>query len=146
MNVAASVLPAQPTGAGWQARLSLRFGVHQARTRLRAREHRGPLLVQRAFHPELPPRPGDRSAEPCHVYLIHPPGGIVSGDELQLEVGVDPGAHALLTTPSAGKFYRRYSERVARLSQRLAVEAGVLEWFPQENIYYPGAVAEVGTI
>jgi urease accessory protein len=151
MSVAASALSSTPLsspppGVGWQARLALRFGVHQARTRLSAREHRGPLLVQRAFYPEAAARPDDTIAEPCHVYLIHPPGGIVSGDELQLQVEVGSGAHALLTTPAAGKFYRRHGERVARLSQQLAVDAGALEWLPQENIYYPNAVAEVSTV
>ncbi len=145
-----SALPAEPGACpGWLARLALAFDAVDSRTRLTRRQHIGPLLVQRAFYPERPTerpsaQPGD--AEPCHTYLIHPPGGVVSGDELTLDVQVGPRAHALLTTPAAGKFYRRRERRIASLSQSLHVEGGTLEWLPQENIYYPDSVASVRTL
>jgi urease accessory protein len=147
---------------GWQARLELKFQAVEARTRLAHRRHYGPLLVQRIFHPE--PVSGDGgalAAEPAHVYVLHPPGGVVSGDELQLEVEAQPRAHALLTTPAAGKFYRRDQPnaaaqrgadraggepRVARLTQTLSAHGGVLEWLPQENIFYPDTAVELRTI
>jgi len=122
---------------GWQARLELQFQHTAARTRLSHRRHVGPLLMQRPFYPEGPP---------CHVYVIHPPGGVVSGDELELAVEVTPAAHALLTTCAAGKFYRRGAARIARVSQTFSVDDGLLEWLPQENIYYPGAAVEQRTI
>ena len=87
--------------------------------------------MQRPFYPE-----GDCV---CHVALLHPPGGVVGGDELRIEVSVDTGAHALLTTPAAGKFYRSAGP-FARQVQRLRIAAGAaLEWLPQENIVYNGA-------
>jgi urease accessory protein len=132
---------------GWRARLALGFEARDARTRLTHRTHVGPLLVQRAFYPEGPvagAAPG--VAEPCHVYIIHPPGGIASGDDLRLDVDVRAGAHALLTTPAAAKFYRRGSAGLARVEQVLRVESGVLEWLPQESIFYPDAAAELLTI
>lgn len=87
--------------------------------------------MQRPFYPE-----GDRV---CHVALLHPPGGVVGGDELRIEASVDIGAHALLTTPAAGKFYRSAGP-FARQTQLLTVAAGAaLEWLPQENILYSGA-------
>jgi urease accessory protein len=53
----------------------------------------------------------------------------------------------LLTTPAAGKFYRRGSEaRVARLTQTLTADGGVLEWLPQENIFFPDSAVELSTI
>jgi urease accessory protein len=141
---------AAPGGSGWQARLELKFEASEARTRLAHRRHHGPLLVQRVFHPEAAAGAGTLSAEPCHVYLLHPPGGVVSGDELQLIAEVQPKAHALLTTPAAGKFYRRGQPiggepRVARLTQMLAVDDGVLEWLPQENIFYPDSAVTLCT-
>lgn len=142
--------PQGQVGAGWQARLELRFEASEARTRLAHRRHHGPLLVQRIFHPEPARDAGAPTCEPCHVYLLHPPGGVVSGDELQLIAEVRPKAHALLTTPAAGKFYRRGppiggEPRVARLVQTLAVNDGVLEWLPQENIFYPDSAATLCT-
>jgi urease accessory protein len=145
MNSAAQPAP------GWQARLALRFEAAHARTQITRREHSGPLLVQRAFYPEAPAGPDapagrPHTAQPCHVYVIHPPGGVASGDALQLEVEVCAGAHALLTTPAAGKFYRRGPGGVARVIQGLAVDGGVLEWLPQENIFYPDAAVELRTV
>jgi urease accessory protein len=128
---------------GWRARLALGFEARGARTRLTHREHVGPLLVQRAFYPE---GLADGPVEPCHVYIIHPPGGIASGDDLRLDVDVRLGAHALLTTPAAAKFYRRGSAGLARVEQALRLESGVLEWLPQESIFYPDAAAELRTI
>src|SRR5579871_939337 len=89
---------------GWQARLELRFEASQGRTGLTHCRHSGPLQVQRAFFPEQGAA-GAAAAEPCHIYVLHPPGGLVSGDGLQIDVECHPRAHALLTTPAAGKFY-----------------------------------------
>jgi urease accessory protein len=136
-----------PAGSGWQARLELRFEADAGRTRLAHQRHQGPLLVQRVFYPEPSASATTHSAQPCHAYLLHPPGGVVSGDELRLDVAVERRAHALLTTPAAGKFYRRGSEvRVARLTQTLSVDGGTLEWLPQENIFYPETAVELRTI
>jgi urease accessory protein len=137
--------PGRAAAGGWQARLELRFEADAGSTRLAHRRHQGPLLVQRIFHPEPPSAAAEHAAQPCHVYLLHPPGGVVSGDELQLQVDVQPRAHALLTTPAAGKFYRRGSERVARLTQTLSVNGGALEWLPQENIFYPETAVQLCT-
>jgi urease accessory protein len=117
--------------AGWQARLNLSFQRRNQRTILGQCAHQGPLQVQRPFYPE--------GETVCHVAILHPPGGVVGGDELRLEARLDPGAHALLTTPAAGKFYRSAGP-LARQRQYLTVAPGaVLEWLPQENIVYNGA-------
>jgi len=123
---------------GWQAELCLRFAsareAGDPRTRLVARRHRGPLVIQRPFHPE---------GDPCHAYVVHPPGGVVGGDELHIDVEVDADAHALITTPAATKFYR-CAGRVSSQVQELRV-AGILEWLPQENIFYRGADVRTAT-
>jgi urease accessory protein len=87
--------------------------------------------VQRPFYPEGP--------DISHIAILHPPGGVVGGDELRLDARVETGAHALLTTPAAGKFYRSAGP-LAGQTQHLTVAAGgMLEWLPQENIIYSGA-------
>ena len=123
---------------GWQARLAVRFGDHRGRTVVREREHQGPLQVQRAFYPEGP--------ELCHLYLLHPPGGLVAGDRLAISIDVDPAARALVTTPAAGKVYRGDDRPPAAVRQHLRVEAGAsLEWFPQETIVFQGGRVELET-
>jgi len=123
--------------AGWRARLDLEFERRGARTTLTRRSHSGPLAVQRPFHPE--------ADGTCHVYVLHPPGGLVSGDLLELEVTAAPGARALLTTPAATKLYRSSGAPV-RQRQRFTVAAGArLEWLPQETIAYVGADARLAT-
>ncbi|WP_194206927.1 urease accessory protein UreD [Superficieibacter sp. 1612_C1] len=125
------------TYKGWQASLALQFCHTAEKTLLRSARHSGPLTVQRPFYPE-----GDT----CHLYLLHPPGGIVGGDELTITVSLDPASHALLTMPGASKFYRS-GGATARLNQRfdLAPDA-TLEWLPQDAIFFPGAQARVQTV
>jgi urease accessory protein len=94
------------------------------------------LAVQRPFYPE---------GAICHTYLLHPPGGVVGGDRLDISATVDGGAHALITTPGATKFYLSAGDTAQQI-QTLRVEAGaVLEWLPQENIYFPGALVDTAT-
>jgi urease accessory protein len=122
--------------ADWHAELQLGFSARADRTVLSHRKHIGPLRVQRPFYPE---------GAPCHVYLIHPPGGIAGGDHLQLRVTLDAGAHALITTPAATKFYRAALGRKSVLHQRLQLKSAVLEWLPQENIFFDQAQARTHT-
>lgn len=131
MAAVAEVLP-----GGWRARLHLGFRRGPGKTLLADRSREGPLTVQRAFYPE-----GDL----CHVYLLHPPGGVAGGDSLKIAGRVGPGAAALVTTPGATKFYRSLGA-VACQRQHLNVSGGSLEWLPQENILFPGARAELSTI
>ncbi len=120
----------------WAARLRLELRRGTDRTRLVPLERYGPLSVQRPFYPE-----GDS----CHVYLLHPPGGVVGGDSLDLEVELKPGARGLFTAPGAAKFYLSAGQ-TAMVTQRFRVGAGAgLEFLPQENIFFPGALVNVTT-
>jgi len=124
-------VPVPPhTGRGWRARLELGFEPSAGRTVLRHRHHVGPLTVQRGFHPE---------GGPCHTYLLHPPGGVVGGDDLELEVSVAGDAHALVTTPAAGKFYRSAGAWATQRQRFRVAAGGVLEWLPALNIVHGGA-------
>ena len=131
--------------SGWRASLELKLENVDGVARITRRRHVGPLLVQRAFYPEAVSADALMGA-PCHVYLVHPPGGVASGDDLRLDVEVTCGTHALLTTPAAGKFYRRGTAGASRLVQTLNVDRAALEWLPQENIFYPNAAAELATL
>ena len=93
--------------------------------------------MQRPFFPE--------GREVCHVYLLHPPGGIVGGDRLQVEARVGAGAHALLTTPAATKVYRSAGPAAAQEAELVVARDGVLEWLPQETIVYDGADVALAT-
>lgn len=122
---------------GWAAHLELGFRARGTHTYLAQRRHVGPLQVQRPFYPE-----GERA---CHVYILHPPGGVVGGDTLAIDARVERGAHVLLTTPAAGKFYRSDGAR-AQLEQRLVVDDQAwLEWLPQETIVFDGTHADSRT-
>ena len=55
-----------------------------------------------------------------------------------------PGAHALITTPAATKFYR-CDGRVSSQTQELHAAGATLEWLPQENIFYRGADSRTAT-
>ncbi|MBV1788133.1 urease accessory protein UreD [Marinobacterium sp. D7] len=122
---------------GWEALLRLGYARRGDKTRIVERERRGPLAVQRPFYPE--------QAGVCHTYLLHPPGGVVGGDSLDIQVRVEAGAQALITTPGATKFYRS-GGRLATQRQTLTVASGgLLEWLPQENIFFPDAFARVET-
>lgn len=127
-------LPAAP---GWEAALQLGFERRGARTVLARRGHRGPLRLQKALYPE--------GESVCHGIVLHPPAGIAGGDSLEIDVSVGADAHALLTTPGAGKWYRSAGAS-ARLVQRIAVgDGGVCEWLPQESIVYDGALGRLET-
>src|SRR5690606_17756816 len=115
--------------SGWRADLRLRFAARDARTHLVERSHLGPLIVQRPFYPE---------GGVCHIYVVHPPGGVVGGDELSIRVHAEPTSNVLITTPAAAKFYRSEGG-VARQDQTLAIEDARLEWLPQESIFFSGA-------
>lgn len=119
-------------GDGWRARLELGFAPGPGRTVLRHRRHHGPLRVQRTFHPE---------GDPCHSYLLHPPGGVVGGDTIEIDVSAAAGAHALLTTPAAGKFYRSAGETACQRQHFRVGDGAALEWLPALNILHAGARA-----
>ena len=119
----------------WRAELALRFARRDAATLLAQRQHAGPLRVQKALYPE--------GESVCHAIVLHPPSGIVGGDELSIRVALEAQGHALLTTPGAGKWYRSAGPW-ANLHNHFEVAAGAcLEWLPQETIFFNGCRAAI---
>ena len=122
---------------GWQASLALQFCHTPEKTLLHSAHHVGPLTVQRPFYPE---------GETCHLYLLHPPGGVVGGDTLDISVRLDAKSHTLITMPGASKFYRSSGPQ-ARLHQHFYLDEGsTLEWLPQDTIIFPGANAALRSV
>jgi urease accessory protein len=116
----------------WQANLKLDYRFDSPRTVLR-HDHDGPLRIFKSLYPE-----GDAV---CHNVIVHPPGGLVGGDELAIAVSVGTGAHAFISTPGATRFYSS-DELVAAQRVRLSLAPGSrLEWLPLEAIAYPGCRA-----
>jgi urease accessory protein len=117
----------------WHAQLDLRYRLEAGRSVARFR-HDGPLRILQSLYPE-----GDAV---CHNVLVHPPGGLVGGDTLAIDVHAAAGSHGLITTPGATRFYRSEGE-AALQHTRLTLEAGArLEWLPLESICYSGCRAE----
>lgn len=126
------MLVAEPLVRSWKARLALEFSVAEEKTKLSRKIHDGPLVVQKPLYPE--------GGDVCHAIVVHPPGGIAGGDELQLEGRIGERACALLTTPGAAKWYRSAGPWAG---QKLRFDVhGTLEWLPQEAIVFDGARAQ----
>lgn len=121
-------MQAAETPTGWEATLKLEFSATPNRTTLTHREHRGPLRVQKPLYPE-----GERI---CHAVIVHPPGGIAGGDRLHIHVDVREGAHALITTPGATKWYKANGRHSAQDVAARVEASALLEWLPQETIIY----------
>ena len=130
-------MSALPLSSAWHAHLVLGYCRRGERTVLHHRRHQGPLRVQKALYPE-----GEAT---CHTLILHPPAGIVGGDRLDLEVGLEAGAHALLTTPGATKWYGSAGAGAEQRNDFRLAAGARLEWLPQETIVYDGAVARQRT-
>lgn len=123
----------------WPASLTLSFVQRGKRTVMDRMDFYGPLRVQRPFYPE-----GNEG--PCHTYILHPPGGIVSGDTLCLQADCKQGTHVLLTTPSAGKIYKADQHRTGQTQTiHINVHNGICEWLPMETLVFDGANARIET-
>ena len=125
-------VPLQASAHGaWQAHLRLGFALHDGVSRLVERTHSGPLRVQKPLYPE-----GDAV---CHAIIIHPPGGVVGGDQLAVDATVGEGAHALLTSPGAAKWYRANGHVSGQHIVLRAGSGAAIEWLPQESIFFDQA-------
>jgi urease accessory protein len=121
----------------WLANLALNFNYTALGTQLSKTRRNGPLTVQKAFYPE--------GRDCAHIYLLHPPAGIVSGDQLHVEINIDDHAHTLVTTPGANRFYRARTDANIGISKQVQITTlnvknhAKCENFPQETIVYNAA-------
>lgn len=121
----------------WHGTLDLNYRVNHSGGSPRctvADRHDGPLRVLAALYPE--------GLGICQSVIVHPPGGVAGGDTLTMNIDVAAGAHAMITTPGATRFYRSAGERALQ-SVRAEVAAGArLEWLPLETLCYSGCIAQ----
>ena len=117
----------------WHAQLKLDYRVSEAKTLLDF-SHNGPLRILQSLYPE-----GDAI---CQNVLVHPPGGVAGGDDLDITVNVKAGAHALVTTPGATRFYKTSADAAIQRTTVKMEDGARLEWLPLENIAYNGCLAE----
>lgn len=118
---------------GWSGHLDLHYTRDGART-IALDRHHGPLRVLQRLYPE-----GDAI---CHHVLVHPPGGIVGGDELVLQARLEADTHAVITTPGATRFYRSAGDTARQQVTARLADGARLEWLPLETIAYRGCLAE----
>ncbi|MBH1958036.1 MAG: urease accessory protein UreD [Burkholderiales bacterium] len=117
----------------WNASLALDY-TRQAEKTVAHFRHSGPLRILQSLYPE--------GSAICHNVIVHPPGGLVGGDTLDLKFTAGPGTHGLITTPGATRFYRSTGEPALQRTE-LSLEAGArMEWLPLEAICYSGCLAE----
>ncbi|MEY3750725.1 MAG: hypothetical protein RLZZ186_1144 [Cyanobacteriota bacterium] len=137
-----SATPAAPSPAaepsGWQAAATLRFSERGGIT-----HHQGgataPLKLMRAF---------PQASGHCELPLLHTAGGLVGGDQLQLQAELERGSRALITSVAAQKVYgsvrRSRCHPQGRWAQQQLefhlAEGSDLEWLPQELVLYADAL------
>jgi urease accessory protein len=124
--------PTNTTSTRWSGHLRLHCRRDGERSVMRD-GHDGPLRVLRSLYPEGPGI--------CHQVLVHPPGGLVGGDRLAIELDVDAGAHALITSAGASRFYRSAGALAEQDTALRVAAGGRVEWLPLESIGYDGCVA-----
>ena len=121
---------------GWSGSLQLDYRNEPLRgaprTVVRDR-HDGPLRVLASLYPEAP--------GVCHSVLVHPPGGLVGGDSLTIDMSLTEAAHALVTTPGATRFYRSTGAAATQTLRATLARGARLEWLPLETIAYSGCIA-----
>lgn len=116
----------------WLAQLSADYSVENQRCVAR-HVHQGPLRILKSLYPE-----GDAV---CHNILVHPPSGLVGGDELQIHLNLQAHAHALITTPGATRFYGSDGLTASQHVKAHLADHSRLEWLPLEALAYSGCQA-----
>ncbi|MFK8021543.1 MAG: urease accessory protein UreD [Pseudomonadales bacterium] len=144
MHISTHASDESVAAAVWPASLALTINGSDRGTVLKKSKHIGPLYVQKAFYPEGP--------DCAHIYLLHPPGGVVSGDTLEISAAMNNGAAALFTTPGAMRLYRarvdpnKSMSLPQRVNNILTIdESSLAEWLPGETIVFNGANIELST-
>jgi len=112
---------------GWRGFLSFSFVDVNGKTVIKDRKHFGPLVLQRPYYQEI-----DRPS----VLVLHPPGGVVGGDALEVKATFQPGSKGSVGTPAATKFYRSDGRLATQMQTVTLTENVEVEWLPQETLFF----------
>jgi urease accessory protein len=111
----------------WRAELKLDY-TRESQGSVARYLHQGPLRILQSLYPE--------GNQICHNVLVHPPGGLVGGDTLDIQVSVAKGAHGLVSTPGATRFYKSGGHPALQQVVAHVSDQARLEWLPLEAIAY----------
>ncbi|MBC7609153.1 MAG: urease accessory protein UreD [Polaromonas sp.] len=117
----------------WHAKLDVDYRMEAGRCVVH-HAHTGPLRILQSLYPE-----GEHI---CHNVIVHPPGGLVGGDTLDLKFSAACGTHGLVTTPGATRFYRSDGAPALQRSVLTLAAGARMEWLPLEAIAFNGCLAE----
>lgn len=120
------------TSSNWYGHLELTYGRVGKTTRVIHSHMQAPLKVQRSLYPE--------GEETCHTVMLHTAGGIVGGDQLSINIELQPATQTLITTAAANKIYRTNGLEAQQTIHIQVAEAACLEWLPQETIVFDQAL------
>ena len=118
------------SSAGRHGELKLAFARRNGRTVLAESFSRVPLQVMKPRY--------DESGCAC-VYLLSPTGGVVQGDDYQIEVALAPNSHALMTTQAATKVYAMPIQGAAQSMQGQIGKDAIFEYLPDSTILFRDA-------
>lgn len=119
-----------PARVGRDGALSLRFERRGAATVLAGCRFTLPLQV-------LAPLALDGPS--LVVSMLNPTGCVLGGDHLRIDARAEPGAHAVLTTPSATRVHRTDGDLAVQEVDLAVAPDAVIEWVPDHTIPHAGA-------
>lgn len=78
----------------------------------------------------------------CEAVLINTGGGITGGDRIAIDLSLDQGSAAVVTSQAAEKIYRSDGPPASLAVNARLANGAHLAWLPQETILYDGACVE----
>ena len=123
--------------AGRHGELKLAFKQRNGQTVLAENFFRVPLQVMKPRY--------DASGCAC-VYLLSPTGGIVQGDDYQIEIALAAKTHGILTTQAVTKIYAMPTEGAAQSMRVHVGEGAIFEYLPDPAILFRDANFSQGIV
>ena len=118
------------SSAGRHGELKLTFAQRNDQTVMTESFFRVPLQVMKPRY--------DESGCAC-VYLLSPTGGVVQGDDYQIDVTLASNSHVILTTQAATKVYAMPLQDATQSMRGRVEEDAIFEYLPDSTILFRDA-------